>query len=74
MYVAQLTKCLRKDLVDVRALADLGRKRESRKLRQAQIVQEILSEIIFAHEAGLRMAFENIVTSVYFSLALALRN
>ncbi|KAH9046032.1 PHD-zinc-finger like domain-containing protein [Lactarius hengduanensis] len=56
-----LTKCLRKDLADVRTLADLSRKRESRKLRQAQIVQEILSEIIFAHEAGLRMAFENIV-------------
>ncbi|KAF8270626.1 PHD-zinc-finger like domain-containing protein [Lactarius quietus] len=57
-----LTKCLRKDLVDVRTLADLSRKRESRKLRQAQIIQEVLSEIIFAHEAGLRMAFENIVT------------
>jgi hypothetical protein len=56
-----LTKCLRKDLVDVRNLADLSRKRESRKLRQSQIVQEVLSEIIFAHEAGLRMAFENIV-------------
>ncbi|KAI9451944.1 hypothetical protein BJY52DRAFT_1295769 [Lactarius psammicola] len=56
-----LTKCLRKDLADVRTLADLSRKRESRKLRQAQIVQEILSEIIFTHEAGLRMAFENIV-------------
>ncbi|KAI9440789.1 hypothetical protein H4582DRAFT_1939406 [Lactarius indigo] len=56
-----LTKCLRKDLADVRTLADLSRKRESRKLRQAQIVQEILSEIIFAHEAGLRMTFENIV-------------
>lgn len=56
-----LTKCLRKDLADVRTLADLSRKRESRKSRQAQIVQEVLSEIIFAHEAGLRMAFENIV-------------
>lgn len=71
-YVTQLTKCLRKDLVDVRTLADLSRKRESRKLRQAQIVHEVLSEIIFAHEAGLRMAFENIVASVHFSLAFGL--
>ncbi len=69
MYVTQLTKCLRKDLANVRTLADLSRKRESRKLRQAQIVQEILSEIIFAHEAGLRMTFENIVASVHFSYA-----
>ena len=68
----QLTKCLRKDLVDVRTLADLSRKRESRKLRQAQIVQEVLSEIIFAHEAGLRMAFENIVASVHSHLPSAL--
>lgn len=65
----QLTKCLHKDLVDVRNLADLSRKRESRKLRQSQIVQEVLSEIIFAHEAGLRMAFENIVASVHISPA-----
>ena len=69
IYLTQLTKCLRKDLIDVRILADLSRKRESRKLRQAQIVQEVLSEIIFAHEAGLRMAFENVVAYVYFSRA-----
>ncbi|KAH9971755.1 hypothetical protein BGW80DRAFT_1319898 [Lactifluus volemus] len=58
----ELAKRLRKDLVDVRALAELSRKRESRKLRQAQLVQEVLNQVVFTHEAGLRMAFENIVT------------
>jgi hypothetical protein len=48
----------------VRTLAELSRKRESRKLAQAQIVQEVLSQVVFAHEAWLRMAFENIVASV----------
>ncbi|KAF8475395.1 PHD-zinc-finger like domain-containing protein [Russula ochroleuca] len=57
----ELTKRLRKDLSDVRTLAELSRKRESRKLGQAQIVQEVLSQVVFAHEAWLRMAFENIV-------------
>ncbi|KAI9513021.1 PHD-zinc-finger like domain-containing protein [Russula earlei] len=57
----ELTKRLRKDLADVRILAELSRKRESRKLGQAQIVQEVLSQVVFAHEARLRMTFENIV-------------
>ncbi|KAI0294314.1 hypothetical protein B0F90DRAFT_1757461 [Multifurca ochricompacta] len=57
----ELTRRLRKDLVDVRTLAELSRKRESRKLRQAQVVQEVLNQGVFAHEAGLRMTFENIV-------------
>ncbi|KAH9962699.1 hypothetical protein BC827DRAFT_1197683 [Russula dissimulans] len=57
----ELTKRLRKDLADVRTLAELSRKRESRKLGQVQIVQEVLNQIVFAHEARLRMAFENIV-------------
>ncbi|KAI0251381.1 hypothetical protein BJV78DRAFT_1275310 [Lactifluus subvellereus] len=59
----ELTKRLRKDLADVRTLAELSRKRESRKLRQAQIVQEVLNQVVFAHEAGLRMAFENVVAT-----------
>ena len=66
----QLTKRLRKDLSDVRTLAELSRKRESRKLGQAQIVQEVLSQVVFAHEAWLRMAFENIVAFVHFSTIL----
>jgi Bromodomain len=65
MDVMQLTKRLRKDLSDVRTLAELSRKRESRKLGQAQIIQEVLSQVIFAHEAWLRMAFENIVAFVH---------
>jgi hypothetical protein len=67
----QLAKRLRKDLVDVRALAELSRKRESRKLRQAQLVQEVLNQVVFTHEAGLRMAFENIVTFVHSPLMSA---
>jgi hypothetical protein len=70
MDAMQLTKRLRKDLSDVRTLAELSRKRESRKLGQAQIVQEVLSQVVFAHEAWLRMAFENIVASVHFLLIL----
>ena len=69
--MAQLTKRLRKDLADVRTLAELSRKRESRKLKQAQIVQEVLNQVIFAHEAGLRMAFENVVAFVRSPLTLA---
>jgi Bromodomain len=69
--VVQLTKRLRKDLADVRTLAELSRKRESRKLRQAQIVQEVLNQVVFTHEAGLRMAFENVVAFVHSLLTLA---
>jgi Bromodomain len=70
MDALQLTKRLRKDLSDVRTLAELSRKRESRKLGQAQIVQEVLSQVVFSHEAWLRMTFENIVASVHFLLIL----
>jgi len=70
MDVMQLTKHLRKDLSYVRTLAELSRKRESRKLGQAQIVQEVLSQVVFAHEAWLRMAFENIVAFVHSPLSL----
>lgn len=61
---AQLTKRLRKDLTDIRTLAELSRRRESRKLGQAQIIQEVLNQVVFAHEARLRMTFENIVAFV----------
>ncbi|KAH9987165.1 PHD-zinc-finger like domain-containing protein [Russula compacta] len=57
----ELTKRLRKDLTDIRTLAELSRRRESRKLGQAQIIQEVLNQVVFAHEARLRMTFENIV-------------
>jgi NuA3 HAT complex component NTO1 len=68
MGAMQLTKRLRKDLADVRTLAELSRKRESRKLAQAQIVQEVLNQVVFAHEAWLRMTFENIVAFVRSAL------
>jgi len=68
--ISQLTKRLRKDLSDIRTLAELSRKRESRKLGQAQVVQEVLNQVVFTHEARLRMAFENIVAFVHSLLCL----
>jgi hypothetical protein len=59
--VFQLLQRLRKDLVDVQVLAGLSRKRESRKLRQAEIIQDILSRCLFSHEPPLRLAFERII-------------
>lgn len=54
----------------MRTLSELSRKRESRKLAQAQVVQEVLNQVVFAHEARLRMAFENIVAFVHSLLRL----
>ncbi|KII86055.1 hypothetical protein PLICRDRAFT_44511 [Plicaturopsis crispa FD-325 SS-3] len=54
-------KRLRDDLQSVRALAELTRKRESRKLSQAETIHEVVSHAMFPHEPPLRMAFEKIV-------------
>lgn len=54
----------------MRTLAELSRRRESRKLGQAQVVQEVLNQIVFTHEARLRMAFENIVAFVHSLLGM----
>ena len=54
-------KRLRDDLERVRVLTQTTRKRETQKLRQAEAIRDVLSMIIFPHEAPLRMAFEKIM-------------
>jgi len=52
---------LRKDLENVRRLTELSRKRESRKLKQAEIIHQVLSRFLFPHEPPMRSAFEKIM-------------
>ncbi|KAI0047385.1 hypothetical protein FA95DRAFT_1589126 [Auriscalpium vulgare] len=54
-------KRLKQDLETVRSLAELTRKRESRKLKQMEIIHELLTTYIFPHESRLRFAFEKIM-------------
>ncbi|KAF8196835.1 hypothetical protein K438DRAFT_2121282 [Mycena galopus ATCC 62051] len=51
---------LRKDLEDLKGLTQLSRKRETRKLRQAELLHEFLSHALFLHAPKLRLAFDNI--------------
>lgn len=51
---------LREDLQKARDIAELVRKRESRKLRQIRIVHDVVSRAIFAHEPVLRTTFARI--------------
>ncbi|KAK8843325.1 hypothetical protein IAR55_006980 [Kwoniella newhampshirensis] len=51
---------LRNDLEKVRMLAELVRKREKEKLRQAQIVKDIVDNFIFPHHGKLRLTLEKI--------------
>ncbi|KAF8989853.1 hypothetical protein BDQ17DRAFT_1372655 [Cyathus striatus] len=53
---------LREDLSKVRELAELTRKRETRKYRQAEIIHHILSEVLLPHDIALRRAFDRIQT------------
>ena len=62
-------KRLKQDLVIVKELADLVKKRETRKLRQAEIVYGILSQALFPHYGPLRHVFEKIMTQVFFYLS-----
>ncbi|KAF5379335.1 hypothetical protein D9757_007638 [Collybiopsis confluens] len=52
---------LEQDLFKLRELAALTWQRESRKLQQIEVVQNILSQSIYPHEPRLRLAFERIV-------------
>ncbi|KAK7020204.1 hypothetical protein VNI00_017817 [Paramarasmius palmivorus] len=52
---------LRRDLEQAKQLVDLTRKRELRKRQQAELMQDVLSQFLFAHEKTLRLAFERIV-------------
>ncbi|KAJ7777292.1 bromodomain and PHD finger-containing protein 3 [Mycena metata] len=51
---------LRKDLEDLKGLTQLSRKRETRKLKQAELIQDFLSRALFPHALQLRSAFERI--------------
>ncbi|KAJ7876249.1 hypothetical protein B0H13DRAFT_1893737 [Mycena leptocephala] len=65
---------LRKDLEDLRGLTQLSRKRETRKLRQAELIHELLSRALFLHAPTLRSAFERIQAfdrSEYFKLPVS---
>lgn len=57
----QYILALRKDLERVRMITEIARKREDQKLRQAQIVQELLSNLLYPHDLALHLAFEKIV-------------
>ena len=50
------SKALRKDLEVAPTLADLARKRESHKLKQSQIIHEIISNLVF-HTQGILFRF-----------------
>nr|XP_019009832.1 NuA3 HAT complex component NTO1 [Kwoniella pini CBS 10737]OCF48613.1 NuA3 HAT complex component NTO1 [Kwoniella pini CBS 10737] len=51
---------LRNDLEKVRMLAELVRKREKEKLRQAQAIKDVVDGFIFPHHGRLRVALERI--------------
>ncbi|TFK48530.1 hypothetical protein OE88DRAFT_1634784 [Heliocybe sulcata] len=57
----QYMKRLREDLDIVRMLADMCRKRESRKLQQVEAINDLLSHCLYPHDGPLRYAFERIM-------------
>ncbi|KAF7431134.1 nuA3 HAT complex component nto1 [Pleurotus ostreatus] len=59
----QLLQRLRDDLENVRALAELTRKREARKRKQVELIHNVISQFLLSHEPTLRMAFERIMSS-----------
>ena len=50
-YMFQFSIALRKDLEVARTLAELARKQELQKLKQVQIIHEIISNLVF-HTQG----------------------
>lgn len=51
---------LRNDLEKVRMLADLVRKREKEKLRQVQVIKDVVDRFIFPYSERLRVILERI--------------
>ncbi|KIY51905.1 hypothetical protein FISHEDRAFT_70399 [Fistulina hepatica ATCC 64428] len=51
---------LMEHLVRVREIAEMARKRESRKLRQAQLVRSVISSAVYPHQGALRQALNKI--------------
>jgi NuA3 HAT complex component NTO1 len=60
MADGQFLTMLRNDLDKVRMLAELTRKREKEKLRQAQVIKDIVDSFIFPHYGKLRLTLEKI--------------
>lgn len=61
LWFSQQLQRLRNDLVSVRDLADLTKKREEYKRDQIETIQEVLMRSLFPHESVLRMTFEKIM-------------
>ncbi|KAH9479291.1 Peregrin [Psilocybe cubensis] len=57
MRIDQL-KRLRQDLINVRGLTDLCRKREIRKYRQMEVIYDVLAQTLFPSHQAIRDAFE----------------
>jgi NuA3 HAT complex component NTO1 len=53
---------IRNDLERVRMLAELVRKREKEKLRQAQVIKDFLDDIVFPYDAQMRLVLEKITS------------
>ncbi|PPQ65251.1 hypothetical protein CVT24_011406 [Panaeolus cyanescens] len=60
MRLEQLQR-IRQDLTHVHTLTDLCRKREVRKMRQAEVICDVLSQALYPHHAPFRLAFERIM-------------
>ncbi|KAJ3502163.1 hypothetical protein NLJ89_g9014 [Agrocybe chaxingu] len=63
MRLDQLQR-LRQDLVCVREMTELSKRRESRKMRQVEIVCEVLTEAFFPHVGAMRIVFDKIVAQI----------
>ena len=56
----QFLTMLRNDLEKVRLLAELVRKREKEKLRQTQLLNDVVDQFIFPYYGRLRLTLEKI--------------
>ncbi|CAA7265249.1 unnamed protein product [Cyclocybe aegerita] len=76
MRLDQLQR-LRQDLVCVREMTELSKRRESRKMRQVEIVCEVLMEAFFPHVGAMRIVFDKIVAmdkSDHFKMPVSKRD
>jgi NuA3 HAT complex component NTO1 len=60
--VIQYLVLIRNDLERVRMLAELVRKREKEKLRQAQVIKDFLDDILFPYDSQMRLVLEKITS------------
>ena len=66
----QFSIALCKDLEIARMFAELTRKQEVQKLKQAQIIHEIISSLVFPYVGELCSAFERIMAQVALIILL----